>query len=54
MPALLPLILEAVIKYGPTLVLSIIELCHKKDVTEEDWKALKEKYAGKTYEDAIK
>lgn len=52
-PALLALILEALIKFGPAAVQSIVEAAHKENPTLEDWKAAFAP-AHKSYEEYVK
>jgi len=47
------LIAEALIKYGPSLAMALVELFQKQEVTREDWIALF-KLTEKSYEDYTK
>ena len=51
--ALIPIIIEALVKYAPAMVVEIIALLRKETATDEDWKALADSYRGKTYESYI-
>lgn len=54
MNPLIPFIIEAIVKYVPTLAIELVQILSKPEATQADWDALKSKYAGKTYEDYVK
>ena len=49
-PALLALILEAAIKYGPDFVAAIVDMCHSEEPSLAKWQAAFAK-AEKPFED---
>jgi hypothetical protein len=53
MNAIAPLILEALIKYGPTVARAISDLFKKETITPEDWDKVFD-LAEKSYADYIK
>lgn len=48
------IIIMALVKYGPELARSILEIMGKETVTKEDWDALFAKAQAKTYDDYVK
>ena len=53
MNAIAPLILEALVKYGPAVARAITELFKKETITADDWNKVFD-LAEKSYEDYIK
>jgi hypothetical protein len=50
MNSLLSLILTEIIRQAPVLAIDLVQILSKPAPTEQDWIQLRQKYAGRTYD----
>ncbi len=54
MTALLSFILTEIVRQAPVLAIDLVQILSKPAPTEDDWAQLRQKYAGRTYDQYLR
>ena len=54
MNPLLSFIITEIVRQAPALALDLVQILNKPAPTEEDWNQLRQKYAGRTYDQYLR